>query len=199
MSVLPGEGSHVILYGAMSFSVGTRTYSGYLARPDVSGSFPVGLVLGQLGSGAKELCRRLARHGIAAVALEPASDAVANDLLRWVRAPGTPWADSGRVVVVALGPGVAVGDAIGSAGGVVFLDAAELDARGRPALGLFGSDGDEAAAAREKRSSVPGSQWVFYADADNGFWDIGGDSYVEVAADDAIERIASFIHREAAA
>jgi dienelactone hydrolase len=191
VSVLPGEGSFVILYGGATFAVATRTHHGYVARPDVAGSFPVAVVLGPEGPGTRDLCRRLARHGVAAVALEPSSGRDATDLIRWVKAPGSPWADVRRIAVVVLGPGVPTGTAIGAADAVVVFDATDVDPSGRPLLGLFGGEGAEAEAARS--AQIPASQWVFYAGVSGGFWDIDADGYVEAAADDAVIRVVSFL------
>lgn len=71
MSVLKGEGSVVILYGTTSIPSGPRSYSGYLARPDLTGEWPTILLVPSswgITSSVKDLCRRLARHGFAVLA-----------------------------------------------------------------------------------------------------------------------------------
>lgn len=71
MSVLKGEGKFPILFGSTSIAVGPVTHTGYLARPDLSGEWPtVVLVPSAHGvtSNVKDLARRLARQGFAAVA-----------------------------------------------------------------------------------------------------------------------------------
>lgn len=73
MSVLPQEGTHPILYGSIGVPVGSGFQQGYLARPDLAGAFPVVLVLHDiygLTSHEKDLCRRLARHGLVALAVD---------------------------------------------------------------------------------------------------------------------------------
>lgn len=74
MSVLEGEGTTLILYGTIDIPLGARSWSGYLARPDGVGEWPTVVVVpgawGLSGS-VKDLCRRLARHGIAAIAADP--------------------------------------------------------------------------------------------------------------------------------
>lgn len=71
MSVLKGEGKVVILYGTISIPAGPRTYSGYLARPDLTGEWPTVLVIPSawgITSSVKDVSRRLARQGLAALA-----------------------------------------------------------------------------------------------------------------------------------
>ncbi len=73
MSVLKGEGTHPILFGSISIVAGPVTHRGYLARPDVSGEWPtVILVPSEWGitSSSKDICRRLARLGLAVVAVD---------------------------------------------------------------------------------------------------------------------------------
>lgn len=70
MSVLPGEGDTVILYGSTDIPIGARVLGGYLARPDLEGEWPTVVVLPSawgITSSVKDWCRRLARHGIAAI------------------------------------------------------------------------------------------------------------------------------------
>ena len=71
MSVLKGEGKVVILYGTISIPSGPRAYSGYLARPDLTGEWPTILLIPSawgVTSSVKDLCRRLARQGFAVLA-----------------------------------------------------------------------------------------------------------------------------------
>ena len=74
MSVLKHEGTVPILFGSTAVTVGTITRNGYLARPDLAGRFPTVIVVPGvrgLTSSVKDLCRRLARWGLAAVAADP--------------------------------------------------------------------------------------------------------------------------------
>jgi len=132
MSILPGEGTHVILYGSTRIAARTQIHSGYLARPDVVGAFPTIVVVPDkagVTSGIKDLARRLARYGLAVLALDlyrgdgPArgdaeaaaasyevlSDARAladlGDIYRNLRAPGTEWADSAAIGLLGVGVG----------------------------------------------------------------------------------------------
>ncbi|MDP8959469.1 MAG: dienelactone hydrolase family protein [Actinomycetota bacterium] len=73
MSILPGEGKHLIVYGSLRLPSGTQMHEGYLARPDVVGSFPTVLVAHDifgLTSHERQVCRQLARHGLVAVAID---------------------------------------------------------------------------------------------------------------------------------
>ncbi len=70
LAVLAHEGTHPILYGSWPIPIGAGHRTGYIARPDGAGRFPVVLVLPSLGgltSFPKDVCRRLARQGLAAI------------------------------------------------------------------------------------------------------------------------------------
>lgn len=73
VAVLAHEGTYPIMFGSVPLPIGARHRTGYMSRPDEAGTFPVVIVvpdLGGLGSFEKDLCRRLARSGIAAVAVD---------------------------------------------------------------------------------------------------------------------------------
>lgn len=73
MAVLAHEGTYPIMYGPSPIPVGTSHRTGYIARPDEAGVFPVVVVvpdLNGLDSFEKDLCRTFARSGIAAVAID---------------------------------------------------------------------------------------------------------------------------------
>ncbi len=73
MAVLSHEGTYPVLYGGWPIPVGTQHSDGYIARPDEAGRFPVVFVvpdLNGMGSFEKDICRRLARSGIAALSLD---------------------------------------------------------------------------------------------------------------------------------
>lgn len=73
LAVLAHEGTYPILYGSWPIPVGAQHRLGYIARPDEAGRFPVVFVIQDingLNSFEKDLCRRLARRGFAAVALD---------------------------------------------------------------------------------------------------------------------------------
>lgn len=61
------------MYGSWPLPVGSGHRTGYIARPDSAGRFPVVLVLSSidgLTSTEKDICRRLARSGIASIAID---------------------------------------------------------------------------------------------------------------------------------
>jgi carboxymethylenebutenolidase len=73
MAVLAHEGIYPIMYGACPIPMGTGHRTGYLARPDAAGKFPVTFVLPGLDGLTgfeKDLCRRLARSGILAISID---------------------------------------------------------------------------------------------------------------------------------
>ena len=73
MAVLSHEGTFPIMYGAVPLPIGAGHRTGYLARPDEAGVFPVVIVLPDLDGldgFEKDLCRRLARSGIAAIGVD---------------------------------------------------------------------------------------------------------------------------------
>ncbi|CAN5878115.1 dienelactone hydrolase family protein [soil metagenome] len=85
MAVLSHEGTYAIMYGGFSVPVGAGYRPGYLARPDKVGAFPTVVVIPDLNgltSAEKDLCRHLARTGLAALAIElyadPSDDPFAN-------------------------------------------------------------------------------------------------------------------------
>lgn len=72
MAVLSHEGTYPILYGSVPIPIGAAHVTGYISRPDEAGRVPVVLVLpglGDMGSLEKDLCRRLARSGMAGVSV----------------------------------------------------------------------------------------------------------------------------------
>ena len=73
VAILPHEGTFNILYGPLAIPAGSSQGSGYMARPDRVGRFPVVMILpGIFGltSFEKDLCRRFARRGYATIALD---------------------------------------------------------------------------------------------------------------------------------
>ncbi len=234
MSVMPHEGTHLILFGSVRMTAGTRIHEGYLSRPDLGGAYATVAIVPTIAgitSGVKDLCRRIARHGIAVVAMDPyrgsgpgrragvedvaaahakvPAGRTARDLgavVRWLRSPGTEWADPERIGVLGLGTGgrtavVAAPDAGVRAVAVCYsplgdaLDAvAELSV---PLLGIYGREDEtvDAAVVTEARAAQPISEWVIYEDAGHDFLDDGGATYEPSAANDALDRIVAFFDR----
>lgn len=133
MSILPGEGTHLILYGSISIAARSQIHSGYLARPDLAGSHPTIVLVPDaegITSGIKDLSRRIARYGLAVLAVDPyrgrGPNAAANaaevaevysalsdsrvladldDVDRYLRGMGTDWADGESLGLFGLGVG----------------------------------------------------------------------------------------------
>lgn len=104
MTVLKGEGKFPILYGTTSVSAGPLTRTAYLARPDLAGEWPtIVLAVSAWGvtSAVKDLCRRLARRGLAAVA---------PDVHRGVRPPRNADREAVNAAYAALGDGSVTSD-----------------------------------------------------------------------------------------
>lgn len=73
LAVLSHEGTYPVIYSTWPFPIGTTHRTGYLARPDKAGQFPVVVVLPAvkgLTSFEKDLCWRLARHGIVGISID---------------------------------------------------------------------------------------------------------------------------------
>lgn len=73
MAVLPHEGEYPIMYGSWPIPIGASNPTGYISRPDEEGKFPVVFVLPALEGVTgfeKDLCRRLARMGFAALTID---------------------------------------------------------------------------------------------------------------------------------
>lgn len=73
MTVLKGEGKVPILFGTTSVATGAKTLDTYLARPDLTGEWPTVVVLPSewgMTSSVKDLARRVARHGVAAIVVD---------------------------------------------------------------------------------------------------------------------------------
>lgn len=73
MAVLSHEGTYSIMYGSQALPIGSAHRTGYLARPDAAGRFPVVIVLPSINGLTgmeKDMCRRLARSGVAAIAVD---------------------------------------------------------------------------------------------------------------------------------
>lgn len=77
MSVLKGEGTVPILFGATTIAAGTQNHHSYLARPDLAGEHPTVLIIPSawgITSSVKDLSRRLARWGLAVIVMDPYRD-----------------------------------------------------------------------------------------------------------------------------
>lgn len=225
MAVLAHEGAFSILYGPFGVPTGSGYAPGYIARPDQFGRFPAALLApdrGLVTSEVKDLARRLARRGLAVVAigsarggddaddervgvdLDEAQQFLASDDIDWTypEAIGLIGTGSGgRTVLIhaAYRPWVR---AVVTLGGPLSGDEAGehpvlglLPHIAAPVLGLYGAE-DEATPAGlvdEAQGSTPRGQWLLYAGAGSGFWDIDSPAYDPGAAEDAEARVTAFL------
>lgn len=242
MSVLPGEGTYPILYGTTTLAARSQIHTGYLARPDLGGSFPAIVVVPPaqgITSGLKDLCRRIARQGLAAVAYDsyrgtgPGRDSTPEeveaayaelrdsrvladleDVYRFLRGPGTEWADPDRLGLFGIGCGgrLAAVSAVQHPyiGAVAVAYAPLIDDPGRshqsaeilgelaaPLLGLHGKADDVVAVdqATAVRGLNPAAELVLYEDGHHDFLDDNHGSYDDAITADAVDRIVGFFFR----
>ena len=168
MTVLKGEGKVPILFGSTSIAVGSKTHRGYLARPDLAGEWPTVIVVPSVWgvtSSVKDLCRRLARRGLAAIAPDfyrgaapdqrvdrdaalPAAAALSlpqaaadlGDIASYVANPAGFWSSAERgfaVLGIGWGGTLAVEVAVARNADAVGLVAAPLDEAVAHGLGAF--------------------------------------------------------------
>ncbi|MGH8910886.1 MAG: dienelactone hydrolase family protein, partial [Acidimicrobiia bacterium] len=74
MAVLGHEGTYSIMYGRFGVPIGAGHRPGYLSRPDRVGRFPTVVIvpgIDGLSSFEKDLSRRFARRGVAALSVDP--------------------------------------------------------------------------------------------------------------------------------
>ena len=214
MAVQTGEGTTDIIFHTTSVPAGPRTLGGYLSRPDLGGEWPTVLVFGPEPlptSTVKDICRVLARHGIAALA--PDLTTSHRDNLSVSRAVSTFLADpSGEWSNAQFGFGT-----LCFGGGVVDLAAlAEVDGRvvasaliastiddvtadqlsSADVAGLaIMSRGDESTDVDEsiaRREQIPQMTFVVYPTGGTGFWDAASEGFDERRYSDTIDRVVAF-------
>lgn len=213
MSVLAHEGTHPILYGRYDLPRGSGHSPGYLARPDQAGQFPAVLVLADGGLRAfhKDLGRRLARHGLAVMAVDPASPtdhAVGHvaEAHRFLMSGDVNWAIEQHLGIIGFG----------EAGGTAVVYAADhpevravsiistvlrddgtvvsaLERLAVPVLGLYGAVDAPASGVDDERL-LRGS-FVSYSGVSGGFMDDGAVDYDAAASADAFRRLIGFFAR----
>jgi carboxymethylenebutenolidase len=90
LAVLAHEGKYSIMYGSWPLPIGSGHRTGYIARPDAAGRFPVVLVISTINgltSTEKDICRRLARSGLAAVAIDFYRDVTGDPIISYGELP----------------------------------------------------------------------------------------------------------------
>lgn len=218
MAVQAGEGTIELFFGSISIPAGAKTLSGYLARPDGEGEWPTVLVFGpepRPVSSVKNICRILARHGIAALAPDMTDDSETNALIasrvaRFMTNPSGSWSNAQfGYGVLAFGNGILDASSIAARDGRVLAIVSisstlgpqvveNLAAASIPGLWIGSrSDGsvdvDVSVAAQ---IPLPQTSFVIHADADEGFWDDGADGFDEQIAADTADRLISFLADE---
>ena len=202
MSVLKGEGTTVMLYGATNVSTGARSYPGYLARPDLRGEWPTIVVASpanEPASSVNAICRGIARHGLAAAAPAPGG---LDAFIGFITASTGHWSNAEHGFgMLGLGDGSTAAIAEAAASDLVaaiaiidpVLDEAALRMFGEvtvPLLGCVGRDVSEG--LDEARAAAPQAEWVVYDGAGSAYWDIDADGYSPAAAEDTQDRVVEF-------
>lgn len=214
MAVQTGEGTVEIIYGTTSVPGGPRTLGGYLARPALVGEWPTVLIFGpdpMPTSTVKNMCRVLARHGIAALAPEvtdshDANESISRTVAGFLADPTGDWSNGQfGYGVIGFGPGVydatrlaeLDGRALCGAivGGTIDEFAADSLAEASiPVLAILSredrsTDADASLASRER---APQTTFVMYASGDEGFWDETSEGFDEELQADVVERLVGF-------
>jgi dienelactone hydrolase len=214
VTVLIGEGTTEIIYGSTSIPAGARTLGGYLARPDLDGDWPTILVFGpepMPTSAVKAMCRRIARHAIAALAPEMTSDIdenrqIALGVAAFATSASGGWSNA-RFGYGAVGLSSGIIDAAALAStdrrvaavatvGSTLDDAVvgDLAAADTPVLFIGSRDDDTVDIDRsiEARSEIPLTAYAVYGDVQARWWDIEAPNYDEKMAFDTFDRLVGF-------
>lgn len=214
MAVQTGEGTTEIIYGEMTIPAGPRSHGGYLARPDGVGEWPTVVVFGAEPaptSSLKNICRMIARHGIAALAPEFVGDEadrrrIARAAAGFVTNPAGDWSNAEYGFgIVAFESGVydAAMLASESDSAAAFASVCSpldewvgerLGERNLPGLyiGSRGDEGSQVDTSLEARDRLSRTAFVVYPDADTGFWNDDADGFDEDRFDDTLERLVGF-------
>lgn len=210
MSLLKGEQAKVVtLFGMVTVPSGARSYSAYLARPDMTGQWPTVMLLGdtdvqgRVAPSVKEICRRLARQGFSVLA--PGAIERHGDLdvfVDFIVNPAAVWANAEYGFgVVGFGPaGANAPDTadrhsrVLATATVAAIPDVEVLARLRvPMLGLIATDDDEESdELAGVREAAPHVQWVVYRGVSDDWWDDAAPGFEEEAAGDAFTRMTDF-------
>jgi len=214
VTVLRGEGTIEIIYGSVSIPAGPETLGGYIARPDREGDWPTVLVFGpdpKPTSAVKDMCWRMARHGIAAVAPDMSPDHGANrrialQVAAFVTSEHSSWSNARLGYgAIALGPGIYDAAALvaddGRAVALAIVGSTlddlvtdDLATAGVPVL-YVGSRGDDTVdidMSVQARDEIPRTGYAIYSDMKSHWWDIAADNYEEDMALDTFDRFVDF-------
>lgn len=214
MAVQTGEGTVEIIYGTTSVPAGPRTLGGYVARPTLIGEWPTVLLFGPKPtptSTAKNMCRVLARHGIAALAPDlteshDVNESISQAVASFLADPKGEWSNGQfGYGIIAFGDGIydatrlaeLDGRALCTAivGGTVDEVAADsMGAAEIPAMVIL-SRGDESSdveASLKSRGKAPQTTFVVYPKGAEGFWDESAGGFDEDLQADVVERVVGF-------
>jgi dienelactone hydrolase len=214
VTVLIGEGTTEFIYGSTSIPAGPVTLGGYLARPDRDGEWPTVLVFGPEPtptSAVKSLCRRLARHAIAALAPEMTGDHSSNRrnamrIAAFVTNEDGGWSNA-RFGYGAIGFGSGLHDAaalasndgralaVASVGSTLDTPVTEDLAIADVPVLFIGSRGDDTVdvdLSLEARDELPQTAYAIYPDMEAHWWDSEVSQYDEDMAFDTFDRLVGF-------
>ena len=218
MAVQTGEGTVEIIYGSTSVPGGPRTLSGYLARPALVGEWPTVLIFGPEPiptSTVKNMCRVLARNGLAALAPDlteshEVNESVSQTVAAFLADRSGEWSN-GEYGYGVIGFGVGVYDATRLAeldgralcgaivGGTIDGVAAEsMAAAAIPVLTILSREDEstDVDASLEARDSAPQTTFVVYSSGDEGFWDEAADGFNEDLQADVVDRLINFFSEQ---
>jgi dienelactone hydrolase len=214
VAVQTGEGTVEIIYGSTSVPAGPRTLGGYLARSALVGEWPTVLVFGPEPtptSAVKNMCRVLARHGIAALAPDlteshDANESISHAVANFLADPAGEWSNA-QFGYGVIGFGVGIYDATRLAeldgrvlGGAVIgatideFAANALAAAAVPVIAILSredesTDVDLSVSARDRARQTT---FVVYSNGEEGFWDETSDGFDEDLQTDVVERLVDF-------
>lgn len=214
MAVQTGEGTVDIIFHTSSVPAGPRTLGGYIARPDGTGEWPTVMVFGPEPvptSTIKNICRILARHGIAAFAPDltdsPASNhSISKAVAVFLQNPSGVWSNAEfGFGVLAFGKGLADAAALSAADPKVDAWAAvganlddvsvgnlaDSDSEGLVILSR-GDESTDVDASIARKDSLPKTTFVVYPSGSDGFWNDDADGYDDARAKDSLDRVIAF-------
>lgn len=214
MAVQTGEGVVDIIFHSTSIAAGPRTLGGYIARPDGQGEWPTVLIFGPEPtptSTVKDICRVLARHGIAALAPDLTESRERNlsislAVAAYIANPAGHWSN-GQLGYGVLGFAADIhdlADVVGAdarvAASVVVSSTIDPEAANLigganvPGLAIL-SRGDKTVdvdASIDMRAAMERTTFVVYPSGATGFWDASSQGYDVKRYEDTIDRIVSF-------
>lgn len=205
MSIIKGEQAKVVtIFGTVTIPSGSRSRTGYLARPDLAGEWPTIVVIetpGAITSPVKEVCRRLARQGFAVLAPNMDRPRDLDVFVDFITNRAGFWSNAEHGFgVLGLGPGgtlavqAAVSRRLVSALALVGAAVEPEDAQHVrvPMLGANGRAGEAMASLEKVRAVVPQAKWALYKGLDDDWWNDAADGFDVDAASDTVERVAGF-------